>query len=90
MDRFGRMEEDGGRSRAAQRGYNFARDVAGFADAGGHHFAGIGQDQLDGADEAVIQPASGGRDGSRFDFHGGASRRQPFLPAIGRGHRRGS
>ena len=50
------MQEDGCGPGAAERGDDFARDVARFPDAGDDDFPGMRQDQVDGADEFAIQP----------------------------------
>ena len=59
VHRFGRMQEDGGRAGAAQRGHDLARDVARFADAGDHHLARMRQYQLHGANQLASRRAGG-------------------------------
>ena len=79
MDRLGGMQEDGGGPGAAQSRDDFARDVAGFADARHHHLAGMGEDQFDGADQLAVEPAGGAPRARGLDFHGGPRVGEPLL-----------
>src|SRR5438128_2185918 len=77
MESFGGMQEDGSGAGGAQRGDEFARDVAGLADARDDDFAGVRENQFDRANQGVIEPKSGLGDGGGFDTHGLAGSVEP-------------
>ena len=52
------MDEGGGGAGRGQGGGDLARDVAALAHAADHHLAGDALDQVEGGDEAVIEPRS--------------------------------
>ena len=64
---FGGMHEVGRRAGAGEGGGDLASDVAGLADAGDDDAPGAGEDQFDGAHEAVVQPRAECLDGCGFD-----------------------
>ena len=64
---FGRMHEEGWRSRAGQRRGDLAPDVAGLADAADDDAAAAGEDQADGVEEGAVEALAEGQDGVGLD-----------------------
>ena len=83
VHRFGRVQEDRRRSRAAQRGDDLARDVPRLANARDHDLAGVVQNEIDRADEFAVQTRRGAGERSGFDFDGGPRGGEPVLFRIG-------
>ena len=51
-------------------------------DSRDHHLAGMGNNQVNGADELAIQAAGGAGDRDGLDFHGGARGGEPLLLVV--------